>query len=228
VKITVSGTYYSKFPVGTKPNVTGSYTIIYTATDKSGNSSSVTRTVLVQDRVAPVLTLIGSPTVTVCRWFNYVDAGCTVTDNYDKSADVKVTPAATGNTMVEGLFSLRYTGVDKSGNIGYSQDRFILVKEAGLSECASGIAKDMSLDKYINVYPNPSNGVFTINATLPSQEKVRMSVINLLGQEIAVIHNGTLGQTSFQVDLSNQVSGIYLLNIVSNEQTLTKRIEITK
>jgi hypothetical protein len=31
-----------------------------------------------------------------------------------------------------------------------------------------------------------------------------------------------------EVDLTNQPSGVYMLNIVSNNETITKRIEITK
>jgi len=52
--------------------------------------------------------------------------------------------------------------------------------------------------------------------------------MNMLGQEIQVVHNGSLLSNSFRVDLGSQPSGVYFLNIVSNNQTLTKRIEIAK
>ena len=70
--------------------------------------------------------------------------------------------------------------------------------------------------------------MFTLNANLPGQQKVRISVTNMLGQGIAVVYNGILGQNSYRVDLSNEANGVYLLNIVTDNQTLTKRIEIAK
>src|SRR5439155_20086103 len=79
IRVTETGTFYAKFPGGKNANATGAYTIIYTATDKSGNSASVTRILKVQDRTAPVIALIGANTVTLCRWANYADAGYTVT-----------------------------------------------------------------------------------------------------------------------------------------------------
>jgi hypothetical protein len=233
VNVSLSGTFYSKFPKGKPANLLGAYTIIYTATDKSGNKSSVTRNVVVIDNIAPVITLKGDQDISVCRWSNYTDAGYTVTDNYWTGTNITVKTVGTfntnGGTSLENLLSLQYVATDGSGNVGYSAVRNILVKPIGESPCfTSGIMPGLSLDKYISVYPNPNNGMFTISASLPAQEKVRMTVTNVLGQEIAIIHNGILGTNNFQVDLSNQVSGIYLLTITSENQSITKRIEITK
>jgi PKD repeat protein len=232
VTITVTGTFYAKFPGGKNPNVLGSYTIIYTATDKSGNSSSVTRTVLVKDHEAPVIKLKGDVALSVCRWFNYVDAGYTVTENYDPISSVKITQEGTfvtnGGTTMWGLLTLRYRATDLSGNSSVSEWRYIEVKPETDFTCVSGVKEGLGLDKYIKVFPNPNSGIFTISSTLSTQEKVRISVTNTLGQEIAVIHNGILDVNSFQVDLSSQPAGVYLLNIVTSNQTLTKRIEIAK
>jgi hypothetical protein len=232
VTLTVTGTFYAKFPGGKNPNVLGSYTIIYTATDKSGNSSSVTRTVLVKDYDAPVITLKGEAAVSVCRWFNYVDAGYDVTDNYDAVSSLKIVKEGTfvtnGGTTMYGLLTLRYRATDLSGNTSVSDWRYIQVKPETDFTCVSGVKEGLGLDKYIKVFPNPNSGIFTISSTLSTQEKVRISITNTLGQEIAVIHNGILDVNSFQVDLSSQPAGMYLLNIVTNNETLTKKIDIAK
>jgi len=232
VNTAVSGTFYKAFPKGI-PGKLGPYNIVYTTTDGSGNKTVVTRNLFVVDRTPPVVTLKGDPDVSVCRWANYIDAGYRVKDNYYDSTKITVTKIGSfvtqGGTTVENLLSLQYMAVDGSGNIGYSARRNILVKSANESPCSSlGIEPGLGLEKYITVYPNPNNGVFTITANLPSQEKVQMTVTNMLGQEIAVVYNGVMRANSFQVDLSNQVSGVYLLNIVSGNQSVTKRIEIAK
>jgi PKD repeat protein len=232
IAINVTGTFYTQFTGGKNPNLLGSYTIIYTATDKSGNKSTVTRTVLVKDHQAPVIALKGDVGLSTCRWFKYVDAGYTVTDNYDPINKITVDTEGTfithGHTTMYGIFSLRYRAKDGSGNIGYSAWRIIQVKPETDYTCTSGIMDGLSLDQYIQVYPNPNTGIFTIKASFPSQHKARISVTNMLGQEIAVIHNGILDINSFQVDLSTQPGGMYMLNIVTENQTLTKRIEIAR
>jgi hypothetical protein len=232
VTVTITGTFYSSFPGGKNPKTLGSYTIIYTATDKSGNKSIVTRTVKVVDHVAPVISLLGDAGLSVCRWFPYVDAGYSLSDNYYPNNKITVTTEGTfitkGGTTMTGLFTLRYKAIDGSNNVGYSSFRIIEVKSETDFTCVNSVNTNLNLDKYISVYPNPNTGMFTVNSNLPAQEKVRMSITNILGQEIEVVHNGILGQNSFRVDMSTQPAGVYLLNIVTNNQTLTKRIEITK
>jgi PKD repeat protein len=232
LSVTVTGTFYTNFPAGSKAGVIGYYDIIYTVTDKAGNKSSVTRTILVKDWIAPVITLNGSTSASVCRWSNYSDAGYTLSDNYDLNKDITVKSVGTiitQGTTIEDLLTLQYIATDKSGNIGYSQVRYIQVKSIHDWPCSnSGIEPGLSLDKYISVYPNPNSGKFMIRVDFPSQEKVRMSISNLLGQEIAAIHDGVVSKDSYTIDLSSAPAGMYMLNIVSDNQTITKKIIIDK
>jgi hypothetical protein len=80
----------------------------------------------------------------------------------------------------------------------------------------------------VNVYPNPNQGKFTVEANIAATEQVRITVTNLLGQEVAVISNGALNTHTFQVDLSNQKAGVYMLNVTTSKQSITKRIVVTK
>jgi hypothetical protein len=248
IKVTTSGTFVKAFPNGVAKalggghdsiipawsgaNATGiDYRFTYTATDLSGNSSSVTRFVEVYDNVAPVLTLIGANDVNVCRWFPYVDLGYTLTDNFNTAAQCKVYQSGsflTSGTNLTGTYDLDYYAQDQSGNTSPLVTRNIYVQASGSFGCTSGIEPGLSLDKYISVFPNPSTGIFNINATLPTEQNVRMSVVNMLGQEMMVVHDGNLSNNNFRVDLSNQASGVYFLRIVTNNQTLTKRIEVAK
>ncbi|MGZ5303376.1 MAG: immunoglobulin-like domain-containing protein, partial [Bacteroidia bacterium] len=232
LNVTTGGDFYTNFANG-RATLIGKYTIVYSVTDASGNTSTISRTIIVVDTEAPTAILIGDPSATVCRWATYTDAGVTVTDNYDKTSDLKVTPEGsilTEGTKLEGVYSIRYKTEDKSGNVSYSKYRYILVRNPNEFPCstATGIAADIAIEKLINVYPNPNTGKFTVEANLPATEQVRISVTNLLGQEVAVISNGALNQNTFQVDLSNQKAGVYLLNIHTASQTVTKRIVMTK
>jgi hypothetical protein len=229
VAVTKSGTYYSSFSNGTATKL-GTYTIIYTAKDSSGNISAATRFVTVVDRIAPVISLVGTPTAAVCRWADYADSGYTVKDNYYSTVkvDTEGTFYSQGRTNLPGLYNIRYKATDGSGNVSYSNYRYVLVRSANDELCKTGIKEGLALDKYINVYPNPTSGQLTITANLPAAERVTMTITNALGQTVATVSNGNLGQNSFTVDLSSQSAGMYMLNIITAHDKVTKQIMLTK
>ncbi|RZA00596.1 MAG: DUF5011 domain-containing protein [Sphingobacteriaceae bacterium] len=232
LSIVKGGSFYTTFANGIATKI-GDYTINYVITDQSGNTVTVSRDIKVVDRVAPTASLIGSGYVSVCRWANYVDEGVKAIDNYDSTNKLTVTQEGTfffSNTSVEGIYNMRYKVVDQSGNIAYSDYRYILVRNPYDAPCstATSIGEQIGLDKLVKVYPNPNAGKFTVEANIAATEQVRISVTNLLGQEVAVISNGALDKNTFSVDLSNQKAGVYLLNITTDKQSTTKRIVITK
>jgi Cu/Ag efflux protein CusF len=96
-------------------NVVGSYTITYTATDRSGNSASATRTVNVVDTTAPAVTVTGDNPATVELGATYTDAGATATD---ASGTVTVVTTGTVDTDTVGTYTLTYTSTDASDNAG--------------------------------------------------------------------------------------------------------------
>ena len=96
------------FPVGTT-------VVIWTATDVSGNSSSATQNVVIQDTTAPVISLLGSDPYTLLAGQSYVDAGATALDLVDGALTVTVNnPIA--NPAVEGVYTLTYNVSDVTGN----------------------------------------------------------------------------------------------------------------
>ncbi len=76
VSVTTSGTVDTA--------TAGTYTLTYTATDSAGNAATaVTRTVIVADTVAPVITLSGSASVNHEQGVTYSDAGASASDSVD-------------------------------------------------------------------------------------------------------------------------------------------------
>ena len=92
----------------------GSYTITYTATDPSGNSSTATRTVNVVDTTAPVVVVTGTDE-TVELGDTYTDVGATASDA-SGTLDVVVSGSVDTNTI--GTYTITYTATDASGNSG--------------------------------------------------------------------------------------------------------------
>ncbi len=93
----------------------GNYEVRYTASDTSGNSSQVVRTVRVVDTTPPVITLNGeSEVVLECGVGGYEEAGAVARDACD--GDVQVVVNGAVNVGEPGNYEVRYTASDTSGN----------------------------------------------------------------------------------------------------------------
>jgi PKD repeat protein len=80
---------------------------------------------------------------------------------------------------------------------------------ANLNACAN--LTQEALANNINVFPNPSNGIFEVQIENKFNDQFNLNVTNSLGQ--IVLYTSTDGQTS--IDLSSMASGIYTLNITT-------------
>ena len=109
-------------------NTLGTYTVYYTATDISNNEGSNTRTVITRDTIAPFITLSGDANLTINQDSTYTDLGATV-----DSAAAVVIDSANVNTNVLGAYTVYYTAIDSSNNIG-SNTRNIVVNSVGVGE----------------------------------------------------------------------------------------------
>ena len=107
----------------------GTYTLTYTATDQAGNISSATRTLVVADTAAPVITLTGAASINHEQGTSYVDAGATATDAVDDSVEVVIT--GTVNTATAGTYTLTYTATDQAGNISSTTRTLVVADTTG-------------------------------------------------------------------------------------------------
>jgi PKD repeat protein len=73
----------------------------------------------------------------------------------------------------------------------------------------------------VQVFPNPSNGLTRIELNTPENGKLSLSLIDVLGREVAVVYNGIVntGSQVYTVDVQNIDAGIYFLQINYNGRT---------
>jgi hypothetical protein len=76
------------------------------------------------------------------------------------------------------------------------------------------------------VYPNPTTGMITLEFTQSTGKKTEISVSNLIGAEVFRKEFDVVEK--FEVDLSNQVSGIYFLNVVVDNQQYISKIVLAR
>ena len=95
----------------------------------------------------------------------------------------------------------------------------------GLKE--ENIKSDYKLEQN---YPNPFNPSTTISFSIPRAGRTKLSVFNILGEEIAVLLNKELLSGNYEVNFDgvNLSSGIYFYKLQSNNFTSIKKMMLIK
>ena len=84
-----------------------------------------------------------------------------------------------------------------------------------------------SSDEKIAIYPNPSNGVFTITAKNLAATTANLSIINVIGNEI--FHEELTrsdAQFSVTVDLNNYAKGLYYVKLETDGYSTVRRVVV--
>lgn len=112
---------------GSVGSAAGTYTLTYTATDNAGNTATATRTVIVADTTAPVITMAGAASMTHEQGTPFSDPGASAVDTVDGS--VTVNTSGTVDDVV-GTYTLTYTATDAAGNFA-TASRTVIVETSG-------------------------------------------------------------------------------------------------
>ena len=96
----------------------GTYILTYRKVDAAGNTGSTTRTVVVADQTAPVVTLVGSGTITLANGAVYTESGATWSDAVDGTGAIAAASSGSVNTTTAGTYTLTYRKIDAAGNTG--------------------------------------------------------------------------------------------------------------
>jgi len=86
-------------------------------------------------------------------------------------------------------------------------------------------------DNYsLSAYPNPFNPNVTVNFTAAEKNNYSVAVYNLPGQKMFELHNGELsaGKHSFNFDMRDYSSGVYIVNVQSDNYRNSIKIMLMK
>ena len=129
-----------------------------------------------------------------------------------------------GNTQLPGESNQSYTA-SAEGNYA------IVVKQGGCSDTSmcynvtfTEIVESTDLSA-INVFPNPSNGKFTLEVVNNISPEARIEIYNVLGKKVYMAYN-YIQPASKEIDLSKKLKGIYFIKLYDKEKVYIKKIVV--
>lgn len=200
---------YSWLPSGSASTSTlaPSSTTVYSVTGKNGTCNSTPKTFTINVTPTPSITASASPTIMCTGQTSTLTAsGAT---NYTWSPATSLS-SNTGSVVVSSAVATTiYTITGNNGTCIANKNMTLTV-----STC-TGINNLLSTAE-LSVYPNPSNGLFTISNSI-NTDKLDVSITNALGQ--IIVSESAINTNQITVDLSKYSKGIYYAKVSTTEGT---------
>jgi hypothetical protein len=103
--------------------------------------------------------------------------------------------------------------------------RASLKSSNGLSSCPVGI-EDHILESSLLIYPNPTAEFINIQSDQADNIISEIRILDMVGRELLVQSNIKLGYAAIQLDVSELSKGAYVLEISSEHQRVSRKINI--
>ncbi|NTW23245.1 MAG: carbohydrate-binding protein [Lentimicrobium sp.] len=84
--------------------------------------------------------------------------------------------------------------------------------------------EDSKLKGSLNIYPNPSNGIFKVGASLDKVSPLELTINDMSGKTIFSRGVAATSNIDESIDLSDCVAGTYLLNVKSNNGSASTKV----
>ncbi len=89
----------------------------------------------------------------------------------------------------------------------------------------TGIDKNAGYGNYFSVLLNPGSGRISVLLQGVIEQNTKLSIFNSIGEKV---HEQTILTPKTDITLSNQSSGVYVIQLHSNEGTFNKKILLSK
>jgi hypothetical protein len=89
----------------------------------------------------------------------------------------------------------------------------------------SGVTQHTSDDQYINIFPNPSQGLLSVVCSLQKSSFLHLLIFDELGKDIMTVYDGMLpeGRRDFSFKLPQ---GVYYVRMETAEEVVTKKVVV--
>ena len=92
----------------------------------------------------------------------------------------------------------------------------------------SSVSRVKQSDLSVKIYPNPTSSVLNVVLETENTHINKLSIFNLLGQNVTTIVPATKNTKQQEIQLSNLASGAYLIKIETDKGTVNRKFEYIK
>lgn len=212
------------------PQTLGEYTITYSATDRIGNTATITRVIKVTlDTTAPVITINGENPTEIYQGGIYSEAGASAMD--EVNGEVEISISGKVDTSITGSYTIIYSAIDLAGNIVNSIRIVNVVADPNRQVVASIDFSDASLQKcvddndnnylYADEFSSLECSFYGIDNLNGLSHFKNLTHLNIFGNQLSdLTFVGNLTQLTFLNAGLNQLTDISFLSGLINLQTL--------
>lgn len=124
------------------------------------------------------------------------------------------------NNKIQLLYMLDYcAGIANNQDCNVGKENSMMYVEANVEDFGVagivGVDAVKNTDQTLSLYPNPSNGLLTMDFRKFKQSDVSVSVTNSIGQVVKTISTVKVTNNKAQLDLSELENGLYYVNVKS-------------
>ena len=113
---------------------------------------------------------------------------------------------------------------DEDGNIIFSGNIDVSASDTIKTTVIQPGAASTNMFEFVKLYPNPSDGIFTVTYATGSQRDVEIRVIDPLGQVVKVmtLKDNLPGIHNVNINVRSLAGGLYKVALYSKGQVLSK------
>lgn len=132
-----------------------------------------------------------------------------------------VTSSGSGNGVITATYTTNATYSPRTANIAVSVDG-LPVQTVTVSQDASTVGIDNKSLEHAVIYPNPTEGRFTVSVPGAGDQRYEVTLLDVTGKSIST---GFLdGNDLLSFDLSASVKGIYFIRLKNSEESLVRKV----
>ena len=109
-------------------------------------------------------------------------------------------------------------------------DETLMLTNEGIVDADPAPTESVSEALALAAYPNPARGHATVSVSVPSSGSVVVSVFDVLGREVALLHDGPLaaGTHPLRLDAARLPAGVYVVRASAGSAVVSQRLVVVR
>jgi hypothetical protein len=146
------------------------------------------------------------------------------------SDSVRILSNTRYNSAVDSSAWLLQTPTNNWRTLRYFRQAKVQLAIIPLITCSpiNGVSESFMLGNYLNIVPNPSEGLFQLVLTLPTTRDVSVRILNAMGQVISEDKIPDVGTDVFTIDLNREPDGVYFAEVSAGGQKAVRKLVVQR